>query len=39
MNKENNLSIDLIIEKLLSVKGQQPNIQVNLTEDEIKYLI
>jgi hypothetical protein len=36
-NKDENL--DLIIEKLLSVKGQKQGKLVNLTENEIKFLV
>ena len=37
VNKYEN--IDLIIEKLLSVKGQKQGKLVNLTENEIKFLV
>ena len=37
VNKDENL--DLIIEKLLSVKGQKQGKLVNLTENEIKFLV
>jgi len=35
---ESNEQVDLIIEKLLSVRGARPGKQVTLTEDEIKFL-
>jgi serine/threonine-protein phosphatase PP1 catalytic subunit len=35
---EENLDIDHIIEQLLSVRGARPGRQVNLTENEIKWL-
>lgn len=35
---EENLDVDHIIEQLLSVRGARPGRQVNLTENEIKWL-
>ena len=39
MNSEKDIQLDSIIEKLLSVKGQKQGKLVNLTEQEIKYLV
>ena len=38
-NKSNDIDIDKIIEKLLSVKGSKPGKQVNLLESEIQGLV
>jgi len=38
-NKANDIDIDKIIEKLLSVKGSKPGKQVNLLESEIQGLV
>jgi serine/threonine-protein phosphatase PP1 catalytic subunit len=38
-NKGNELDIDKIIEKLLSVKGSKPGKQVNLLENEISFVV
>jgi len=38
-NKGNELDIDKIIEKLLSVKGSKPGKQVNLLENEIAFVV
>jgi len=37
--KGNELDIDKIIEKLLSVKGSKPGKQVNLLENEISFVV
>ena len=34
----NDISVDNLIEQLLSVRGARPGRQVNLTENEIKWL-
>ena len=33
------MNVDALIEKLLSVRGNKPGKQVDLKEDEIKFLI
>ena len=38
-NKKTKMEVDPIIEKLLSVRGNKPGKQVDLKEDEIKFLI
>lgn len=35
---DDNLDVDHIIEQLLSVRGARPGRQVNLTENEIRWL-
>lgn len=38
MAESNDIDVDHIIEQLLSVRGARPGRQVNLTENEIKWL-
>jgi len=38
MAEPNDIDVDHIIEQLLSVRGARPGRQVNLTENEIKWL-
>lgn len=37
-NKGNDIDVDAIIEKLLSVRGSKPGKPVNLTEQEVRGL-
>jgi serine/threonine-protein phosphatase PP1 catalytic subunit len=38
MAESNDIDVDNIIEQLLAVRGARPGRQVNLTENEIKWL-
>ena len=38
MAESNDVDVDTVIEQLLAVRGARPGRQVNLTENEIKWL-